>query len=276
LEDETQGYFCESLDLGFPAVREVVSNRPDQDGTFDRTALMGSRQVSASIVAVAGAGARIDQVAAMFAPFMSPAARPVLHYVLDRDDEPERVLTLRAAGYSWPIVGASTRAIQLQFVAPDPIARDLDTDTTTAWAGLSGPSGRTYPLTFPRTYPAGGGGAVTGHIVTTGDVDVFPVLTIYGPITGAQVAITGPSDNFLVPFLAGYTIGAGQFVVVDTKAKTALVGGDPSQSVITQIDWANVNWPAIAPHVTYFLTLAGSGTTGVSQVVATWQDGYLT
>jgi hypothetical protein len=276
LEDETQGYFCESLDLGFPAVREVVNNRPDQDGTFDRTALMGSRQVSASIVALAGAGARIDQVAAMFAPFMSPAARPELHYVLDRDDAPERVLTVRAAGYSWPIVGASTRAIQLQFVAPDPIARDLDTDTATAWAGVAGPSGRTYPLTFPRHYPAGGGGAVTGQIVTTGDVDAFPVLTIYGPITGAQVAINGPSDAFLVPFVAGYTIGAGQFVVVDTKAKTALVGGDPSQSVITQIDWANVAWPAIAPDVTYFLSLTGSGTTGVSQVVATWRDGYLT
>jgi hypothetical protein len=30
LEDEAAGYFCESLDLGYPAPREVTENRPDQ------------------------------------------------------------------------------------------------------------------------------------------------------------------------------------------------------------------------------------------------------
>ena len=45
---------------------------------------MGTRVVSADITALAGAGARIDDVADNFAPFMVPSARPVLHYVLDR------------------------------------------------------------------------------------------------------------------------------------------------------------------------------------------------
>lgn len=43
LEDPTQGYFCTQLDLGFPSVREVTNNKPDQDGTDDRTRFMGSR-----------------------------------------------------------------------------------------------------------------------------------------------------------------------------------------------------------------------------------------
>ena len=56
LEDPDLGYFCTSLDLGFPTVRAVVNNRPDQHGIDDWTALWGERAVTASITAVRSAG----------------------------------------------------------------------------------------------------------------------------------------------------------------------------------------------------------------------------
>src|SRR5215475_9017960 len=92
LEDQSKGYFCTSLDLGYPNVREVVNNRPDQDGADDRTRLMGPRAVSADITAIRSVPAQVDAVASMFAPYMVPSARPVLHYVLDRPGVAERTL----------------------------------------------------------------------------------------------------------------------------------------------------------------------------------------
>jgi hypothetical protein len=278
LENQAAGYFCSSLDLGYPDVRDVVNNRPDQDGIDDRTMYMGSRVVTAAITALAGAGARIDAVAASFAPFMVPSARPVLHYVLDRPGAAERTLTMRASGYSWPISGADQRDIQLQWVA-DPVARDVNQQQVIAWSGSSTVAGRTYPLTFNRIYPPGGGTGTGATIRSAGDVPVRPRLLIYGPITNPRV-------NFVVyPALTqtalvtqgGLIINAGHYLDVDTARKTAYVDGDPAQSVLQYVDWINSSWPVLPVNPGYTLmTLAGSSTSGITQVQATWRDGFLT
>lgn len=278
LENEAGGWFCPSLDLGYPEIRDVVSNRPDQDGVDDRTAYFGARTITAQITALTGAGAQIDAVAAQFAPFMLPAARPVLHYVLDRPGAPERTMTVRAAGYSWPIEGAFERDIQLQFVAADPAAADPVEKSATAWAGASTIQGRTYPLTFNRIYPAGGGGPTTGYLNIGGDLPVWPHLRIYGPITGPYVQIapsTGPVPLW-VSFLTSFTIAAGHYIDVSTDRRAAWADGDPTASVVASIDWYNSRWSSLPPNPLYFMTFRGSTTSGVTQAQATWHDRYIT
>jgi hypothetical protein len=274
LENPAAGYFCTSLDLGYPDVRDVVNNRPDQDGIDDRTMYMGGRTVTAEITALTGAGAQIDAVASSFAPFMTPSVRPVLHYILDRPGAAERTLTLRPSGYSWPVAGPFERDIQLQFVAADPIARDTVTKTATAWAGSSTPPGRTYPLAFNRIYPPGSSSPTTGLITVTGDVAARPLLRVYGPITSPYVAIYGTGVQFAVYFMLGYAIPAGQWVDVDTANKTAYLNSDPTQSAATAINWASSSWPVLTPGQ-WQLHLLGGSTTGISQVQAIWTEGYL-
>jgi hypothetical protein len=252
LQDETAGYFCSSLDLGFPAVREVVTNRPDQDGLTDRTAYMGARVVTAAITALVGAGARIDEVAAAFAPYMAPANRPVLHYVLDRPDTPERTLTLRGAGYSWPVAGAYQRDIQLQWVAADPIARAPAVQTATA--AVAGPA----------------------TITTPGDVAVRPHFRVTGPITAAVVTLTPPLfPPWTMAFLASFTIAAGHFVDIDTDARTVYLDGDAAQPRLASLDWTQSSWQWVPPNTATTMTLAGTATTAATAVTATWQDGFL-
>ena len=152
LEDPTAGYFCSSLDLGYPTARDVVTNNPDADGAVDRTQYFGLRTINVEIEALSGAGARVDQVAGLFAPFVDPAARPVLHYVLDRGANPERTMTLRAAGFAWPIQGPYQRSIQLQFVAADPVAYDPTPQTVTATVAAAATLARR-----PATCPPGPG-----------------------------------------------------------------------------------------------------------------------
>jgi hypothetical protein len=283
LEDSAAGYFCSELNLGSPEIREVKSNRPDQNGVDDLTSLMGGRVVSANIAAIKGAGARIDEVAASFGPFMVPSVRPVLHYVLDRADNPERVLTLRAESSGWPIAGADKRDVQLQWLAADPVAYDPTVNVVTAWAPATTVAGRTYDVTYDRTY-AGGGGAQPGpayaDIWNDGDLPVSPVLDIYGPVTTPKVymiylpangGVYGPT----VHFVDGFRIDAGERVTVDTARHVAYRNGDPTQSVITGISWPGTVWPVLPPGRTRMTMTAAAGSSYLTQVAATWRNGYL-
>jgi len=277
LENAAGGWFCSSLDLGYPEVREVIQNRPDTDGAVDRTQFMGARVVSAEIHAVAGAGARIDDVADNFAPFMVPSARPVLHYILDRAGTAERTLTLRAMGYTWAVVGASERQIMLQWKAADPVVRDPTVQTVTCYAGTAAGNGRAYPLAFPRIYPTSGGSPSTAVISSAGDLPVRPLVYVYGPVTGPVVTFTpttGPVAK--VAFVASYRIDQGHYVLVDTVAKTALLDGVAGQSALAWLDWYNTAWPVLPRQPdTTGMSMTGSSTSGSTQAQASWQDGYL-
>jgi hypothetical protein len=278
LENTAGGWFCEQLDLGYPSVRAVVNNRPDVDGIDDRTTLMGERAITANLRTLSTAGAQIDAVAASFAPFMVPAARPVLHYVLDRPGAVERTFTVRAAGYAWPIAGPIERSIHLQWIAADPIARDPTQHTATAFAGASSSGGRVYNLAFNRSYPGGGGTSSTAPIYSSGDVAVRPLLRIYGPVTQPVVQFTPQAG--IVAMLNTLTISAGHYVEVDCAARTAYLDGDRSQNQLTQMDWAAMNanggWPLIPARTNITMAMTGSSTTGNTQTQAVWNDGYLT
>jgi hypothetical protein len=277
LEDRAAQYYCTELNLGYPSVRENVSNRPDQSGVDDRTAFFGDRLISANITAQ---GESVDAVAASFAPFMVPSVRPVLHYVLDRPGAPERSFTVRASGYSWPVTGSQRRDIQLQWVAADPIAADPTLHTATAWAGSEIGGGRFYDLVHNRAYGPEGGSLPTVAVLTSpGDVIVWPLLRIYGPITLPLVTFSydAPTPPASVVFVAPFSIDAGRYVEVDTDAKTAYRDGDRAQPVLGSIDWLATVWPYIpARGAPATMSLRGESTTGTSQVQAAWQDGYLT
>jgi hypothetical protein len=266
------------LDLGSPEVREVVTNRPDHHGVDDRTRYFGSRAISAQVVALAP-DARIDEIASAFHPFMRPEVRPELHYVLDREDNPERMLTLRAAGYAWPIAGAYKREIHLQWIAADPIAWDPADHSSASWAGSTLGAGRVYDLTFPRSYPTGTTPAINGQLRTDGDVAVRPHLRFFGPIAGPEVAFTASGQLMQRwAFKNSTTIDAGHFIDVDMDARTAYWDGDPGRSAMNEVDWTRPStWIICVPGSTYSfaLTADGGGTNQVSQVVATWRDGYL-
>lgn len=252
LEDQTKGYFCPSLDLGFPTVRDVLANRPDQNGATDRTQYLGPRVVNAQIVALSGANAVIDAVAASFAPFMDPAARPSLHYVLDRPGTPERVLTVRAGGFSWPVAGPYERSIQLQLVAADPACYDPAVKTATATP------------------------AAPASIFSAGDLPARPLLRITGPVTAPAVTVT-PAGGAVwrLAFLSTFTIAAGHYVDIDTQARTVWNDGNPALPRLSSIDWTVSSWQWLAAGTSATLALTGTATTGTTQVAATWQDGFL-
>jgi hypothetical protein len=279
LENGAAGYFCSSLDLGYPTVREVTNPRPAADGVDDRTMYMGPRAVTANITALVGAGARIDAVGPLFAQYMIPSARPQLHYILDRPGAAERMITVRAANYAGPIVGAVQRDLQLQWVAADPYVYDPNWKQATARAGASSGPGRLYPLGFPRTYPAGSGSSSVATISTAGDVGIQPRYLIYGPVTNPVLTVTPSTTGTpgYIRFQPGFVIPAGQWLDIDSAAKTANMNSVATASVLSSVDWMNSSWPVVPPApASATLALSGSSTTGNTQVQASWRDRYLT
>jgi hypothetical protein len=279
LEDETQGYFCTSFDLGSPAVREVVNNRPDRDGVDDRTQYVGSRAVAADITALKGAGATIDAVASMFGPFMVPNVRPTLHYVLDRPGAPERVLTVRGASYDWKVEGDDQRDISLQWVAADPVAYDPTTYTATAWSGAGTTSGRTYNLTFPRVYPASSGpGPTVANFTPQGDFNTRPLVRLYGPCqspTVVRITNTATGQFFDLSLNLGVTINAGDWIDFDADERTAFWDSDPTRNAIGTLNWVASSWPVLTPRVQWQMRfVSASGSSGVTQAQIFWQNGY--
>jgi hypothetical protein len=281
LEDDAAGYAATELDLGFPEVREVISPRPGADGVDDRTSLMGSRAITVNVRALAGGTLKPDEVATIFAPFMVPSARPELHYVLDRAGEPERMAVVRSSGYGWPVTGSRTREIHLSWIAADPIFRDPAERSSSSRSGSTTIPGRTYPLHFARIYPVGGGAATTGTIESPGDVAVRPLFRIFGPITDPRVEIQvmdplEPLANYAISFVAGTRIDAGHWIDIDTDRRTALWDSDPLQSAMSDVDWSESTWPRLPPSpAVSYMNLYGDSTSGVTQVEATWTDGYL-
>lgn len=284
LESWAGGWFCTSLDLGYPEVRDVTNNRPDQHGVDDRTLFYGKRVVTADVLAVANAGAQIDAVASQFAPYMNVTARPVLHWILDRPGAAERVLTLRPSQYGAVIKGADTRDIHMSWIAADPIVRDPVVQSGIAWSGSGVQGGRTYNLTFPRTYPvgAGGPGATTYNMHTYGDLPVWPLYRIYGPVTAPRVTThnNDQSGDGSIRFRAGFQIDANDYVDVDSGAKSAYrADGTP---VMASLDWTTTVWIQVNPYVpgtgqnVAVISMSGSSTSPITQVQVFWQDAYLT
>jgi hypothetical protein len=260
LDNPSAGYMCQSLDLGTPIMRTVMTNAPDQDGIIDRTAYMGARTVTAAITALTGAGAQIDAVAASFAPYMVPSIRPVLHYVLDRPGAPERTLTLRPDAYDWPIVGAAQRDIALQWIAPNPISYSPTQNSLIPTPGVVGPQ-------------------VT--LRTPGDVPVRPLLALTGPITSAGLNFSTQTTAgvvillFQITFNSGYVIPAGEVVTIDCAAHTAALSS--GVSVLNQLRWQYTAWPVcpINPNRTQCNISAGTGLSAATQLQITWYDGFL-
>ena len=277
LMSDQNGFRIDTVDLGFPDVREDTDPNADQRGLDDYTRLYGGRAVSlAGSIVPSPAGSRQKALHAL-APFLDPAGRPTLTYQIDADTTP-RVLTLRASAFSAPFVHPAVSAFTVGWKAPDPAAYDATVKQAIARVSSAGQTGgRAYPLTFNRTYPAGGGSNAVA--TNAGDLVTYPLLRVYGPIVNPsiQAAFTqaGVTQYWTLGFT--YTVNAGDFIEVDCFARTAFVNGDHRQSVYSTIVFNNSGaaFPFMPPGVAVTFSLYGTGASTPTVLQVNWQDAYL-
>jgi Siphovirus-type tail component, C-terminal domain len=158
--------------------------------------------------------------------------------------------------YRQPIV-----AIQLD--ATDPRIYD-DALQSVATSLAATPTGHTWNNTWNLSWGTAG---VSGSIfaLNAGTFPTLPAFRIDGPVVNPS--IENITDGLTLAF--NITLGSGEFLDVDSDARTVLLGGTASRyNTLTTHDWFDLK-----PGVT---ELKFRGTTaGAPQLTATWRSAWL-
>jgi hypothetical protein len=152
---------------------------------------------------------------------------------------------------------------QVQLDATDPRIYD-DTQQSVVTPLAATPTGHTWNNTWNLSWGTAG---VSGSIfaTNTGTFPTPPTFRIDGPVTNPSIENT--TYGFTLAF--NITLGSGEFLDVDSDARTVLLGGASSRySTLTRADWFD-----LAPGVTE-IKFRGT-TTGAPQLTATWRSAWL-
>lgn len=225
-------FILTKLDHGFPAVRAVGGPLSQQDGEVDTTAHVGARAVTAEVVlAQVNTGPLIDALTAV----MHPGSRWWL-YLGRLDWTAERRILARASTFSCP--PGNIRTAQLGFHCAKGLLEDADPWVQSLNPAGGATGGFTTPITFPLALDSG---AVPGSTsVTTSGTAATPVhWRLYGPLSDPIVRRVDTGEQLSFP---GLTIVAGDYLAIDTDARTALLNDDPAQSRHNRLDFATSTW----------------------------------
>lgn len=134
------------------------------------------------------------------------------------------------------LIGIGMEFIRAAFVALDPLIYDADGDQEIF--GLpTFDGGLTAPLTVPFTVT---GVAIDGQadLTNEGTAETGLLLRIDGPIESPRVTLQRP-DGVVQTVRFNLTLPSGQWLEVDTKARTAFLNGLPqaSQRGVVSGDW---------------------------------------
>lgn len=271
------GVVVTTVDLGFPAVREVSTALPTQDGSYDETAFVGPRVVTLTGNVGPGTNGSRSSARGALAPFLAPSARPTLVVALD-DDAAEMELTMRATDFtSVAGPGGSSSPFTASWTCPDPIAYGTGTNEVDLRPATAGSAGRTYPKTFSYSYPVTLGGGGTSFITTNGDYGAFPVIQIDGPVTNPVITwldpvTRTPSGPQIV--ISGLTVAAGTYLEIDTKARTVYLNGDPNYNRFPYLDFEATIWAPLQAGTNLLrFTTPSSAPPAIARVF--WRDAFL-
>jgi hypothetical protein len=256
------GFNVRDFNLGFPLVRTVIDNRPNIDGTDDRTRFFGSRVVSLDIDLVGNKFALLDQLA----PYLNPRNRPFL--VFDDAVQPRRI-RLRASEETAVITAPTNiQRVLLQWVAPDGIAEGVTQVSAEVPASVGLAPGFTFDfgfdLVFPTASPAG-----RTEVISAGNTRSYPVIRLFGPCTNPRV------DNREDPNLAGVpkqlafniTLSASQYLEIDTRERTVFFNGNPAQTRYQTLNFNVSEWWSLAAGSNFVKYFPDSFRTGARAVM---------
>jgi hypothetical protein len=272
LMDDASGLRVAEVTVAFPDVRDDVNLRPDAHGTLDYTHLFGARAVSISGFAVPAAGKSRQAALRSLAPFLDPTARPTLTYQLDAD-VPARTMTLRGAQFDAPANNPTVSHWAAGWKAADPMLYDAAVQLVIVRTGTQA-GGRTYNLTFPRLYPAGGG--AYGQVANQGTQTAYPHLRIFGPASNVSVSELVGTVTYIVAFKSTMVMVAGDVLDVDTRTHTVLLNGTNALPLVAwNPNTANPQWPVLPAGQLTVWQFSASNTGPATQLQITWQDTYL-
>lgn len=293
MDHDLNGITVETVDLGFPDIREDTGVWPDADGTWDFTRFFGARGVTLS-------GVLLDQINSegtvtgsrskaldRLARFLLPPARPILIYCFNSDSH-VAYLRLRAAGYSGPVNKPNMTSWQGQWKCPDGFAYAMTPKSVIVVPFEALTFGRIYTEPQPEPGPPGAitttsgwkpnrhypemRGAASGLAVNAGTVPTWPVFQITD-CTGAFFVNDTTGQTFAMK--SNFVVHPGEVLTIDTRNRRVFLGKNyESGSRYNQVDFARSSWwPLIPGNNSLRFDPAAAGPQ--ARLTTYWQDAFL-
>lgn len=219
-----------------PALRSDIADLPGADGGSDAASLYAARQITLSGTAIAATAAAAAAARLAFSSTLEATRGGTLSCtengltlsVLVRLTGPVRVSQVGGNAFDW----------QLQLTAPDPRKYAAPVEQS---VGLpTAPAGLVFPVAFPADFGSASGGSVS--VSNAGTVKTWPVIRIAGPVVNPRISNPDTGDELRL----GLTVEAGQYVDIDTAARTVLLMGTASRRSIASVTG---EWLPVAPGV---------------------------
>lgn len=258
------------IDFGFPAVRTVEENRAGQSGTFNYTTYYGSRTITLNLKVIETAAQSAAATRRLLRGWMSPAKDPQLVWQFTNDTEMYADLVssdLSAALNQQAILAGHTDVVLTWTV---PRGRFLSTTVNDIFLPYSGVlTGRTYPLTPPRTYPAATGTNVA-NVLNGGTEATYPIVRLYGPMTSPKIA--NETTGLFLEF-AGLVVNAGDYIEINLENRTVQLNGVAGANSNRRSALTTRQWWSLQPGYNT-VRYSGSGSAGAQGELLS-QDAYL-
>ncbi|MBL1107347.1 phage tail family protein [Streptomyces sp. 5-8] len=248
-----------------PDIRSQDVERPGQHGDYSGPDWTGPRTITMKLGMHTDSPDALRDLSLALRAATQPQAQPAPLQFLDQDMLVWGKVRKRSipydAEYLWSIGDAA-----IEWYCADPYVYGLDEKSASTTA-YSPSAGRTYPLTYPRSYgSAGTSGRLTA--VNDGASAAFPVLRLDGPV--AQPSVEQVTTGSILTLDA--TLQAGEYLLIDTRSRAVLLmGSSPRRTWVR----AGSMWPLLQPGINE-LAYRGSALPGApgqtSLLTVTWRD----
>ena len=264
--DGGDGWSTEVLDIGFPAVREVMSPKPRRDGVDDETAYLGSRAVSVTVSMWPTTSSTAIEKRSQLAAYCHPGIRPTMTFAADGEDA--RVVgPLRGAGLTGGISTPRLVQVQAQWVASGPILST--TSRLVILTPTSGADGLEFDVDFDMSFPAHVGGPYLAMNLGTAAADFQ--AAIFGPCLSPQLHNRTTGEVLSFP---GLEIADGSYLWIDTADTSVTVEREPSASRYSFLDFEASTWWRLPPGASMVEFTAASSSPPASAWVQ-WRDAWI-
>lgn len=258
---------CESV-TGWDSttVRTNVEDIPAEDGAIAGDSFLGQRPwtLNGKIGANVGAAARNVAIANM-----KRAVRGLRGDVVVQA-QPSGMPAMQATArlQSLRISGGLVKDYQLAFISADPRAYSQALNTINQ-TGAPGVPGAGFSMAFPINFGGGSGATLVAAATNAGNIDTYPVLKVWGPITNPQITLVNGSSIYL----DNLTLASGEWVQITTA---------PGQHAVTKSDGTNLYDRVRYPGSVFFklppgsstIQLWGSGSGAGTELDVTWRDAW--
>lgn len=248
---------------GAPAVSHRLEDMPNRPGSVLWSTRHQTRRIVIPIL-FAGADTAVRSALRSWAYKLNPTRGAGKLRVYTLDGLVREIGAVYAGGMELVEDTAWSQLAAVEFVCPDPYWQSTTDATATATVVVATQSW--FPL-FPIEFMAN---SVSLSVVATntGDVPVWPVITLTGPM--ASATITNTTTGLSLTLTQG--LSAGQSAVLDARQDYRAVTGPSGQNWYPY--FAGTWWQLAVGANT--VTITAGGTTAASGVSIAWRTKWLT